>query len=159
MLAFSHPQLYYMGFVLCALCCRGVNYRCVKLSLLQQDVCACCMSSLRNVYSVQFNYILHSYANGSSNNKKSQSNWRRAASPPPKPPLPLGHVEHTHPSTDRPTHHPKRHSNPISRFATVHPADRPTDRPTDGEIDRHMGLATCLHQDPFTLIVSDAAKN
>jgi len=37
-------------------------------------------------------------------------------------------VTHTKPD---PTHHPKRHTDPISRFATIHFPNRPTDRPTD----------------------------
>jgi len=30
-----------------------------------------------------------------------------------------------------PTHHPKRHPDPSSRFSTIHPPDRRTDRPTE----------------------------
>jgi len=49
----------------------------------------------------------------------------------PKLPLPLRrsppHLIHL-PSTD-PTHHPKRHPDPISRFAIIHFADRHTDGP------------------------------
>jgi len=45
-----------------------------------------------------------------------------------------------HPSSTDPTHHPKRHLDPISRFATIPFLDRPThrltDRPTDGIDDR-----------------------
>jgi len=54
-------------------------------------------------------------------------------------PLPLRrlppHLIHTF--LDHPSHHPKRHPDPISRFATVHFPDthRQTDRPTD----RQMG--------------------
>ena len=33
------------------------------------------------------------------------------------------------------THHPKRHPDPISRFATIQFADRPTDRQTDGPVN------------------------
>ena len=80
-------------------------------------------------------------------NKKSQSNLGRAVSPPltaennyatksplvtmgcltftPKSPPHL--IDYTKPSTD-PTQRPKRHPDPISRFATVH---RPSDRQTD----------------------------
>ena len=36
-----------------------------------------------------------------------------------------------HSSRGRPHSPPKRHPDPISRFATVHPPDRPTDRQTD----------------------------
>ena len=36
-----------------------------------------------------------------------------------------------------PTHHPKRHPDPISRFSTIHPPDRLTVRPTDR--DRQVG--------------------
>ena len=39
-------------------------------------------------------------------------------------------IEYTHPSTD-PTHHPKRHPDRISRFATVHFLDTQTDTQTD----------------------------
>ena len=42
------------------------------------------------------------------------------------------------PSSTDPTHHPKWHPDPISRFATVHPPDRQTDRPTDGLADRSV---------------------
>ena len=41
---------------------------------------------------------------------------------------------YTHPSTD-PTLHPKRHPDPISRFATVHFPDRQTDTHTDRHVD------------------------
>jgi len=66
--------------------------------------------------------------------------------------------KYTHPSTG-PTHHPKRHPDPISRFATVHPPDRQTnrqtDRPTDGLGDRSVPTpAYALYID-----YSDAAKN
>jgi len=61
-----------------------------------------------------------------------------------------------HPSTD-PTHHPKRHLDPISRFATIHFPDRPTHahtrRPTDGLGDRSVRWAAYA-----LLIASDAAK-
>jgi len=43
---------------------------------------------------------------------------------------------------DSPTHHPKRHPNPVSRFATIHFPDtqthRRTDRPTHGISDRSI---------------------
>ena len=62
----------------------------------------------------------------------------------------------THPSTD-PTHNPKRHPDPISRFATVHYPD--TQRQTDQPTDRHMGYATGPYQDWHTLSIdhSDVA--
>jgi len=41
-----------------------------------------------------------------------------------------------HPSLDRPTRHPKRHPDPLSRFATIYFPDGQTDRPTDTETDR-----------------------
>jgi len=41
-----------------------------------------------------------------------------------------------------PTYHPKRHPDPVSRFAIIHPSDRQTDRrtdrPTDGLGDRSI---------------------
>ena len=49
----------------------------------------------------------------------------------------------THPSTD-PTHYPKQHPDPISRFATVHFLDRPTDRPTNGLGDRSVRIPPTL---------------
>jgi len=52
-----------------------------------------------------------------------------------------------HSSTD-PTHHPKRHSDPTSRFSTIHPLDRQTDseethRPTDGIGDKPVPTPAC----------------
>ena len=41
-------------------------------------------------------------------------------------------IEYTHTSTDL-THHPKRHLDPISRFATIHFADTHTNRDDPGE--------------------------
>jgi len=35
-----------------------------------------------------------------------------------------------------PTYHPKRHPDPISRFAKVHFPQRQTDRPTDTQTNR-----------------------
>jgi len=56
----------------------------------------------------------------------------------------------TYPSID-PTHHPKRHPDPISRFARTHFPDRQTDRPTHGISDRSIPRAAYA-----VLIVSDA---
>jgi len=47
-----------------------------------------------------------------------------------------------HPSIDRPRSIPKRHPDPISRFATVHFPD--THRQADRLTDRQMGYATGL---------------
>jgi len=73
---------------------------------------------------------------------------------PPKLPLPFDDL-HPYPSSDA-THHPKRHPDPVSRFATVHFPDRPTDRQTD----RQMGYATNLWNERLrrciVLIQSDA---
>ena len=95
----------------------------------------------------------------------SQSNLRRAASqrhhwlqwdaPNSPPKLPLLFDDHhpvyyTHSSTD-PTHHPKRHLDPFSRFATIHFADRPTDR-WSRRMFRNMSRLRSLDS-------SDAAKN
>jgi len=56
---------------------------------------------------------------------------------PPKLPLPFRrsppHL--IHPSLDRPTHHSKRHPDPISRLPTIHPSVRQTDRLTDQQTD------------------------
>jgi len=55
----------------------------------------------------------------------------------PSPSMITASIYYTHAvaSTDI-THYPKRHLDPISRFATVHflgtQTDRPTDRPTEG---------------------------
>jgi len=60
-----------------------------------------------------------------------------------------------HPSSTDPTHHPKRHLDPISRFATVHfpnsHTQRPTERPTNGMGYRSTPLVLML----ATLINSD----
>jgi len=60
-------------------------------------------------------------------------------------PLPLRHV-HPHLMTD-PTHHPKRHPDRISRFATVHfsDTDTHTDRLTDGIGDSSIQLVLTLY--------------
>ena len=51
-----------------------------------------------------------------------------------------------------PTHHPKRHPDPNSRFATVHFPDRQTERHTDRQTDtwerwqvRNKGAYALLH--------------
>ena len=54
-------------------------------------------------------------------------------------------------STDS-THHPKRHLDPLSRFATIHFPNRQTHRPTDGIGDRSVRIARTL----AILIESDA---
>ena len=56
-----------------------------------------------------------------------------------------------------PIHHPKRHPNPINRFATIHFADRQTDRQTDRwsrRMFRNMSRLRLL-----CLMESDAANN
>jgi len=66
----------------------------------------------------------------------------------PKLPLPFddNHL-HIHQSFDRPTHHPKRRPDPLSRFATVHFLDNQTDRQmvrlTDRLTDRWSKRQTC----------------
>jgi len=78
---------------------------------------------------------------------------------PPQTKLPLSlrrslpHLIH-HPSTDL-THHPKRHPDPISRFATVHPPDRHTDTPTDRWARRQVCTKTRLRSIDY----SDEANN
>ena len=52
---------------------------------------------------------------------------------------------YTHLSTD-PTHHLKRHPDPISRFSTDHPPDRPTDRQTDRWSRRQLCSNTRLYK-------------
>ena len=61
-------------------------------------------------------------------------------------PFCLGHVDpiyYTHAVAD-PTHHPKRHAYPISRFATatVHFPDRPTNRQMDTHTHTHTHRLT-----------------
>jgi len=51
---------------------------------------------------------------------------------------------YTHLSAD-PTHHPKRHPDQVSRFATVHFPNRHTHRPTDGIGDRSTPIALTLY--------------
>jgi len=53
------------------------------------------------------------------------------------------HRIHLYPSTDS-THHPKWHPDPISRFATVHTANKPTDRQTDRQTDKWDWLQVCM---------------
>jgi len=60
---------------------------------------------------------------------------------------------YTHPSTD-PTHHPKWHLDPISRFATVHFPDRQTDRLTDRQTNRWARWQVC-NMSTYALIKSD----
>jgi len=68
-------------------------------------------------------------------------------------------IWYSHPSTD-PTHHPKRHPDPISRFTTIHPLDRQTDtdrqthRPADWIGDKPVRIPTYA-----LLYCSDAANN
>jgi len=51
----------------------------------------------------------------------------------PSPSMITTKIQYTHSSTD-PSHHPKRHPDPISRFATAHFC-WPKDRPTDGQVE------------------------
>jgi len=68
-----------------------------------------------------------------------------APNSPPKLPLPVDvdyPIEYTHQSTDT-TYHLKRHSDPISRFATVHfgPTDTQTERWARRQLDSIMAYA------------------
>jgi len=77
---------------------------------------------------------------------------------PPKLPFPSTITTHLiHASLTNPTHHPKRHLDPICCFATIHFVDWPTDRPADRQTARcsmHMfrNMSTVLTM----LIESDA---
>ena len=62
-------------------------------------------------------------------------------------------ISYTHPSTDF-THHPKRHPDPISPFATVHLAVRQTDTQTDRWARRQVCTETRLCSDIATRLIS-----
>jgi len=59
-------------------------------------------------------------------------------------PLTITTIKYTHPLTN-PTHHPKRHPDAISRFATVHFLDSQTHRPTDGIGNRSISVMLTLY--------------
>jgi len=63
-----------------------------------------------------------------------------------------------HPWT-QPTHHPKRHPDPISRFCTSHWTDRQTVRQTDGLTDGAGNNYTCTSISLRSINDSDAANN
>jgi len=56
------------------------------------------------------------------------------------------------------THYPKRHSDLLNRFATVHATDRPTDRQTDRQTDTGDWRQVCTNS-RLRSILSDAANN
>jgi len=72
--------------------------------------------------------------------------------------LPFGHLDLRliHPSLYVPTHYPKRHLDPFSRFATVHFPDRQTDRHTHRWTDVLGDRSVRLPRTLAILIESDA---
>jgi len=63
-----------------------------------------------------------------------------------------------HPWT-QPTHHTKRHPDPISRFSTIHRTVRQTDTPTDRQTDRWHRRITCTNTRSRCIDYSDADNN
>ena len=59
------------------------------------------------------------------------------------------------PILDNPTHHAKRHPDPISRFATVHPPDRQTDGPTHWIGDRPLPRAAYAYCIAIIILISE----
>jgi len=66
---------------------------------------------------------------------------------PPNCPFPF---DDHHPHSTEPTHHPKRHPDPVSRLSTVHSPDRPTETRDWPQVCTKSRLR---------LILNDAAKN
>ena len=91
------------------------------------------MFAERITYLSRLIYYAYEFNNKQPQSLTAQNNYAST----PKLPLPFDdHYPHLiHPSSTDPTHHLKWHSDPISRFATVHFPDKQTDRQTDRPTD------------------------